>query len=275
MKTPANKNELKGRLNNHGFLFTDANEVVLMGDAALLFDEWGRRLSGLFAEYKPVLIRTPLFFGEGDTRDSGYLGHFPSQLYLVRPFRAKGASTPRSFISPAACLHCYPMLKNTILQKTQSYLVSARCGRYENNLHQFPFRASGFHMLEFVMLGKAERLSDPRLKIKKLIEKEFARHNISGDFAVATDAFFLGESEGAKVMQKLKGLKEEFQLLFDRERVALASINNHESYFAERFGIRTAPKQVASSFCVAFGLERIVAASILTWKNDKIANFIH
>ena len=130
-------------------------------------------------------------------------------------------------------------------------------------------------MLEFVMFGKEECLSVPRMKIKKRIEKEFTRHNICGEFSLATDAFFLGESEGARVMQKLKGLKEEFQLPFDTERIAIASINNHETYFAERFGIRTAPKQTASSFCVAFGLERLVAASILTWKNDMIANFIH
>jgi hypothetical protein len=117
-------------------------------------------------------------------------------------------------------------------------------------------------------------LETARAGVKKSLEQEFDSLRIAGKFTIATDAFFLEKSEGARILQKMKQLKLEFQLPINQEHVALASINNHEEYFTARFGIKLSRGRAASSFCVAFGLERLVAASLLVWNKNEIHSFI-
>jgi hypothetical protein len=79
----------------------------------------------------------------------------------------------------------------------------------------------------------------------------------------ATDAFYLGEKSGARLIQQLKELKREYVTVLDGiAPVALCSINNHERYFAARFGLGD---EDTESTCVAFGLERLTAAGLLLW----------
>jgi seryl-tRNA synthetase len=44
------------------------------------------------------------------------------------------------------------------------------------------------------------------------------------------------------------------------EPSAIASLNYHQDYFGEAFGIRTADGVVAHTACVGFGLERMTLA---------------
>jgi hypothetical protein len=57
-------------------------------------------------------------------------------------------------------------------------------------------------------------------------------------------------------MQRLQPNKQE--LVFD-QRLAIGSANNHRNYFGEAFDIRV-NGELAHSACVAFGVERWVAA---------------
>ena len=47
------------------------------------------------------------------------------------------------------------------------------------------------------------------------------------------------------------------------------SINKHERYFSDRFGILLDSKEKAESMCIAFGLERLVAMSLLKWGTNR------
>jgi hypothetical protein len=65
------------------------------------------------------------------------------------------------------------------------------------------------------------------------------------------------------LIQQLKNLK--YELRMDAGvagRVAAASFNLHESFFAERFDIRLADGGPAASGCVAFGIERWMLACL-------------
>jgi len=66
-----------------------------------------------------------------------------------------------------------------------------------------------------------------------------------------------------------EGLKREFTSRLDGHDIALASINRHEDFFASAFRITLANGGPAHSFCVAFGLERLTAAGLLTWGPDQ------
>lgn len=258
-----------------GYIFNGAQEVSLSGNAALLFEAWKSKLVNEFNVYDPQYIRAPLFISGTALKSVGYLAHFPDQLYAAKPLRSRIVAREKQYLSPAACLHIFPRLLKTTVKHPHSSLILARAMRYENAQHKFPFRTSGFHMLEFVMFGNATELETVRLAIRKKLEKEFDSLKIPGKFTVATDAFFLEKSNGARILQKMKQLKLEFQLPVGKELIALASINNHEEYFTDRFDIRLPNGHTASSFCVAFGLERLVAASLLLWDKRKINTFIH
>jgi hypothetical protein len=69
-------------------------------------------------------------------------------------------------------------------------------------------------------------------------------------------------------LQHLKQLKREFRCEIDGLDLALVSINRHEDYFARRFKIRLAGTPETHSLCAAVGLERMVAAGVLTWGAD-------
>lgn len=263
------------KLAGNGYIFNDAQEASLSGNAALLFEAWKNKLINEFNVYDPQYVRAPLFISESALRSAGYLAHFPEQLYTAKPLRSRITGEKKQYLSPAACLHVFPQLFKTTLKHPRSSLVLARAMRYENAQHKFPFRTSGFHMLEFVMFGDRVELETVRLAIRKMLERELSSLKIPGKFTVATDAFFLEKSEGARILQKMKQLKLEFQLPVGKELIALMSINNHEEYFTDRFDIRLSKGHAASSFCVAFGLERLVAASLLLWDKKKINTFIH
>lgn len=262
------------KLADGGYSFNEAQEVSLSGTAALLFESWKNKLTREFAIYDPLYIRAPLFIAESALRSAGYLAHFPEQLYIAKPLRPLTVAKEKKYLSPAACLHIFPNLSRTTLKHTYASLILARAMRHESAQHKFPFRASGFHMLEFVMFGEATELETIRIAIKKKLEDEFVSLKIPGKFTVATDAFFLENSEGARILQKMKQLKLEFQLPLNQERIAVASINNHEEYFTTRFNISLSRGRTSSSFCVAFGLERLVAASLLLWGRNETLAFI-
>ena len=97
----------------------------------------------------------------------------------------------------------------------------------------------------------------------------FADIKMAGSFKVATDAFFLSSDRGARLVQKLKGLKREFTVTVDTTPVALASVNLHEDYFGRRFEITDGAGQTAWSCCAAFGIERLTAYGLLTWGGER------
>jgi hypothetical protein len=123
-------------------------------------------------------------------------------------------------------------------------------------------------MAELVVLGAASAVDAEASVIEGMLAEAFRGLGIGGAFRPATDAFFLPSSRGARVMQQLKELKREFTSPLEGHDIALASINRHEDFFARAFDIKLASGRPAHSFCVAFGLERLTAAGLLTWGPD-------
>jgi hypothetical protein len=82
---------------------------------------------------------------------------------------------------------------------------------------------------------------------------------------VASDPFFAPTSRGRAALQRIKGLKHELALQFpDGRSLAIASFNDHESFFGEAFDIKLPSGDHASSGCVAFGIERWLLAVLAT-----------
>ena len=228
-----------------------------------LFQAWVLFLQNIFRDHYDSLFNPPLFISKKALLDAKYFDHFPHQLFTV----TNPLNKIEQFVTPAACLHIYPELKNKSIKKYATFGM-AHCARYENGHWQAPYRLSDFHMAELVIIGDERLVTEKINKIKNLIEKTFTDFGFKGDFKNATDAFFLGQDEGAKMIQQLKGLKQEFVVQDGKKQIALASINNHEDFFGKRFNIKS-NRTFSNSLCVAFGIERLTAYSLKIWGNEQ------
>jgi hypothetical protein len=83
---------------------------------------------------------------------------------------------------------------------------------------------------------------------------------IAAQLEEATDPFFAPTARGRRLLQQLKGLKQELLLPVGDEHVAAASFNQHEQFFGDAFDIRLADGGAAASACVAYGVERWLLA---------------
>src|SRR5438874_487998 len=138
---------------------------------------------------------------------------------------------------------------------------------------EHPFRLAGFNMAELVVVGTEAKVGELYGEMRSLALAMLGGLGFEVEARAATDSFFVGSGEGAGalVMQKLKGLKEEYRVRVEGEEVALASLNKHETYFTRRFGIG-APGvggPPLHSFCLAFGLERLTACGLLLWGGEE------
>ena len=255
------------RLARGGYLSGDAGAVLLQGPAAKLFAVWRRFLAQRLASLTDETVETPVFIDRHVLTASKYAAHFPQQVVAGRGYRAPRSRT--RFLTPAACLHWYGRLEGTaVANDRRSAFVAGPCARAESGRTSFPYRLAAFHMAELVVLGAPGVVDGEASVIERLLADSFRRLGIGGGFRPATDAFFLPSSRGARLMQQLKGLKREFTSPLDGHDIALASINRHEDFFAGAFRIRLASGGPAQSICVAFGLERLTAAGLLTWGPD-------
>jgi seryl-tRNA synthetase len=255
------------RLAGGGFLPGDDGAVVLYGPAARLFALWRHFLAQRLASQGSQTFETPVFIDRQVLTTSKYIAHFPQQVVVGRGYRAP-RSRPR-YLTPATCLHLYGRLAGTSLVNDYvSAIVVGPCARAESGRTSFPYRLAAFHMAELVVVGSAAAVDAEASAIEAVIAKSFRGLGIGGGFRLATDAFFLPSSRGARIMQQLKGLKREFVAPVSENGIALASINRHEDFFARAFRIRLAGGGPAHSFCVAFGLERLTATGLLTWGPD-------
>jgi hypothetical protein len=143
----------------------------------------------------------------------------------------------------------------------------ARCARYEAGKWEYPFRLAGFEMAELVVVGTQAKIGELYDEMRSFAPAMLRGLGFDVQARPATDAFFIGsgEGEGARLMQKLKGLKEEYTVRVGAEEVALASLNRHETYFTRRFGIGAPGEPPLHSFCLAFGVERLTACGLLLW----------
>ena len=255
------------RLTEAGYASGDNGAAVLSGPAAEMFTRWRHFLAQRFATLTDVTVETPVFIDRQVLTASKYVEHFPQQVFVGRGYRAP-RSRPR-FLAPATCLHGYGGLEGTTVAGDHlCAFVVGPCARVEGGRAAFPYRLAAFHMAELVVMGPSSVLDGEVSAIERTLAEAFRGLGIGGSFRGATDAFFLPSSRGARLMQQLKELKREFVSPLDGHDIAVASINRHEDFFGKAFRIRLASGAPAHSFCVAFGLERLTAAGLLTWGPD-------
>ena len=258
--------EMGGRDRHHleaaGMTLGRNGTVALSGAAESLFRAWSALLRRMLEPYADDAAASPAFIDRETLDAVQYAEHFPQHLIHGRA----RAGAVDLCMTPAACYHLYPLLRRRPgIAAGRTTIVCGPCARYEGGGWNPPFRLAGFHMLELVAVGPREYVAARYADAVALTERMFSDLRIPGSFVTASDPFFCESSRGVKLMQQLKELKREFQMSCESGPVALASVNRHDDSFGRRFGIEAAGGGSAHSFCMAFGLERLTAAGLLSW----------
>jgi seryl-tRNA synthetase len=165
--------------------------------------------------------------------------------------------------SPALCYHAYAALADRFVEGPVMLTTVGRCSRDEGTAAESRTRLGEFTMREVIFIGADQWVRDERHRWTSRVSAFAGSLGLSSELAVATDPFFVDAARGQKLMQQLKELKVELRMaIHDEPSVAVASMNLHESFFGLRFGLRAKNGSIASSACVAFGIERWTLAMI-------------
>ena len=172
---------------------------------------------------------------------------------------------PETVLPPAVCYHTYAAMAGGVVDAPSVMSAQAICWRHEGGRLAALERGWAFTMREIVCLGSQR-------EVRAMIERctantrGFARElGLETTLEVASDPFFAPTSRGRAALQRIKGLKHELVINFpDGRPLAIASFNDHETFFGEAFAISLSTGGPAFSGCAAFGLERWLLAVLVT-----------
>lgn len=249
-------------------------ELALRDALDAVFSGWGTA-AGADRMAFPPLLRT------ADLARFDYWTNFP-HLALVatgaRPERAADlAAGPHEEISPellapagyalpsATCYAAYLHLAGRTLAGPARITAVGTCFRREDHYDGLR-RLLGFSMREIVCVGDRDTVLDHITRSKARLAAFADRLGLPLAVEAATDPFF--QKDAARtLMQQLFPVKEEFVYGGTGDGdggsgggLAIASVNFHRNFFGERCEIRLPDGGPAFTSCVAFGLERWLAA---------------
>lgn len=157
-------------------------------------------------------------------------------------------------LTPAACLHIYPMLQQ---ERKFNELITTRqkVYRYEQGNYESGTRLWEFWVREFVAVGTEEYvlafLEEFKEKSLNIAHEYFDEAILRG----ASDMFFSSrENRIIQRMQRKNDLKQELVVNVNQKDVACASFNYHKTHFSKLFNFDEDGKIVTG--CVGFGLNR-------------------
>ena len=164
-----------------------------------------------------------------------------------------GAAGAGHALLPAACLPVYAMIANADFSEPALVTTRNTCWRLED--HFEPLRRQwAFTMREVVCVGASEEVRIFRARWRSRAARLAKGLGIDAAFTPASDPFF-----GAAAAQRLYQAVSEAKSELVAGQLAIASLNNHGTHFAAAFNLRRNGTN-ARSACVAFGLERWLAA---------------
>ena len=264
----------------------DRGQTVLSGDLLALdrqlddiFTGWARRWNAV--EYRfPSCVEARHLARLDYFQSFPHLATFPVSLDgehdNIEEFSKKHAgqceggvsltklAPTRHVLTPAACYHVYIELEGEVLEAPRYVTTRATCFRNEREYTPLE-RQWNFSMREIVCLGSAGEVEDFLIRSTRVINHFAATIGLPLDWADATDPFFSPAGNPKYLFQKLEPVKRELLL---EDGLAIASTNFHRDYFGEAFHI-SRNGESACSGCVAFGMERWLAAFLRTYGEDR------
>ena len=176
--------------------------------------------------------------------------------------------TPHLCLNPAACLPCYPTLRDQQIGQpglTLSWL--GRVFRYESKNLKGLDRLWEFNVRELVFVGTDDFVSNARLRAIDVVASLCRTLDLECRIQTATDPFFATVAAAKSFWQRAMEAKHEIRLTIAPDSdgkartTAAGSINMHGHFFGDRFAIKAQGQDTATTACVGLGIERWVLAA--------------
>lgn len=261
-----------------GLAWAATGQATLWGPLRNLAESLDRRLAGLAHRWEVTELSFPPTLAAADLARIDYFRSFPhlatfpvcldgAEENLARftagePVDADGhvavgALAPiDSVLTPAACYHLYGHLRGRHLDQATCFTTRATCFRREAEYRPLE-RQWSFTMRELICLGGAEKTQAFVDAVTGEVDALAGELGLPLAWKEASDPFFHPSRHPGFLMQQIDPTKRE--LCFDDD-LAIASTNLHHDHFGRAFDITGGGEGPASSACVAFGIERWMAA---------------
>lgn len=169
--------------------------------------------------------------------------------------------TADKYLTPAACLHIYPMLEGKKDIKNSVITTKARVYRFEEGRFKELTRLWDFTVREIVIIGEHRYVEELMTTIRDQAVDFAKKISVDSELTTASDSFYPTRQNIIKSkIQKVNSLKYELLIPIKDEKVAVASFNFHDTHFSKPFNFDNEGEIVTG--CVGFGLERWVAACL-------------
>lgn len=158
------------------------------------------------------------------------------------------------YLTPAACVHVYPMLGNNYNRKNTCYTFNEKVFRYEGGNYGDE-RLWEFAVREFVFVGRKEYVLKMLGKFKSLALEFSKKIDLNSELVSASDIFYPNsENKIREKLQLANDLKHELRIPYKDKNIAIASFNFHDTHFSKAFNFDDNNQIVTG--CVGFGLDR-------------------
>ncbi len=259
--------------------------AALSGDLLAYAEQLDRRFLALAARWGAVEMRFPPLIVAADLHRIDYFASFPHLVTFaagldpaeanLEAFRAgprvvdgearlTQLAPVTDVLTPAACYPIYISAAGRRFDGPAYVTVSATCFRREAEYVPLE-RQWAFTMREVVCLGTADNVRAFVAEATGAVDELRGSLGIPAAWDDATDPFFQPSRNPKAVMQLLDPVKRE--LLFDG-RLAIGSTNLHHDSFGRSYDLTGPDGAPVHTGCVAFGLERWLAALAATHGGD-------
>ncbi|MDO8281294.1 MAG: hypothetical protein Q7U10_01500 [Thermodesulfovibrionia bacterium] len=181
-----------------------------------------------------------------------------------------GILEPTGFIlEPFVCHNIYRSLKNERIDGGRVISAQGKCYRYEGFRFSPLLRQWEFSMREIVLVGEHDFVVKTRQRGIELTQEMVSELDIDANLQIATDPFFVSTAASARTFQMMQSTKLELLLrIDDGKRTAAVSFNIHGKHFTTPMKIYDKDGVELETSCLAYGIERWMAAFIARWGED-------
>lgn len=254
--------------NNYSLLY---DEYFCLDDTDCNYiEELDHKICDFLKVFNAKNIKIPSFITRDILEKNGYFDKNRNQLTAVSVANPKyyeqiktekkltdeTAQLSNLYLTPAACLHIYPMFENQIISEPICLTAEGKVFRYEGGKHDGLQHLWEFNVRECVFIGEERYV---RESLKKFEEWLYQYVLTIDDKALVKPAFdhFFGSSnviETWKKFQLMNHMKRELTVVVDNKEIALASFNYHGTKFSKTYNFDNNNKIVSG--CVGVGHER-------------------
>lgn len=162
------------------------------------------------------------------------------------------------FLTPAVCLHVYPMFEGKEINEDKIITVISKAFRNEKS-YEKGIRLWEYTLREIIFIGSEKFVKENILKVRNKTLSFAKTINSEAEIVSATDNFYPTDINNIKSrIQKVNNHKSEISVKIRGKNIAIASFNYHDTHFSDAFCFSKNSTIVTG--CIGFGLERWIEA---------------